>query len=79
MNYILHINYVCKYIIYTQYPFYSYRIERAMINTFQRDTMTTELSNEFRIHKKIIYAVDIHRRGIESVFNQNMTIIILLI
>jgi len=31
---------------------------------------STELTNEIRIHERIIYAVDIHRKGIESVFNQ---------
>jgi len=74
MNYSSHINNIWKYIIYTQYIFCSYRMEQAMINPFQRDTTTTGLSNELRIHKKIIYAVDIHRKGIESVFNQNMTL-----
>jgi len=34
------------------------------------------LSNEFRIHGRIVYAIDIHRKAIELVFNQNMTIII---
>lgn len=42
---------------------YSYRIEQA-INILQKD----ELKNESKIYKKIIYAVDIHRKAMELVY-----------
>jgi hypothetical protein len=35
-----------------------------MMIPFQR----VKLSNDFRIHKKLAYAIDIHRKGMESVF-----------
>jgi len=35
-----------------------------MMIPFQR----VKLSNDFRIHKNIVYAIDIHRKGMESVF-----------
>jgi hypothetical protein len=50
-----------------EFTFYSYRNEQAMRIPFQ----STELSNKISIHERIIYAIDIHRKGIESVFNQN--------
>jgi len=31
-------------------------------------SQSTKLSNDFRIHKKIVHAIDIHRKGMESVF-----------
>ncbi|KAH0948794.1 hypothetical protein HN011_007476, partial [Eciton burchellii] len=39
----------------------SYRIEQAMMIPFQR----VKLSKDFRIHKNILYGIDIHRRGME--------------
>jgi len=41
----------------------SYRIEHAMI-PFQ----SAKLSNDFGIQKKFVHAIDIHRKGMESVF-----------
>jgi len=55
-----------------KFIFCSYRIEQAMTIPFH----STGLSNEFRIHERIVYAIDIHRKGIELVFNQNMIIVI---
>jgi len=55
-----------------EFIFCSYRIEQAMTIPFQ----STELTNEIKIYERIIYAVDIHRKGIELIFNQNMPIII---
>jgi len=55
-----------------KFIFYSYRMKQTMMIPFQ----SMGLSNDFRIHERIVYALDIHRKGMESVFNQNITIII---
>jgi len=49
---------------YSRKIYCSYRIERAMVMPFQ----SSRLSNKFKIHKKLVYAIDIHRKGMESVF-----------
>jgi len=42
----------------------SYRIEQAVIIPFQ----SNELSNEFAIYKRLVHTIDIHHKGMESVF-----------
>jgi len=53
------------YIIITEnFISFSYRVEQAMTIPFQ----STKLSNEFRIQERLLHAIDIHRKGMESVF-----------
>jgi len=58
-----------------KFIFCSYRIEQAITIPFQN----AKLSNEFKIHEQITYAVNIHRKGIESVFNQKMELFLVII
>lgn len=43
----------------------SYRIEQALAIPMLKNAA---LSNQYLIHKQIVHAVDIHRKGTESVF-----------
>jgi len=54
-----------KYVIITtaNFIYCSYRVEQAVMIPFQ----TAELSNESVIYKRLIFAIDIHRKGMESV------------
>ncbi|KAH0948815.1 hypothetical protein HN011_008862 [Eciton burchellii] len=47
----------------------SYRIDEAIVIRFHN----TRLSNELKIHKKLTYAIDIHRKGMElcDIFKSN--------
>jgi len=47
-----------------KFTYCSYRIEQALMIPFQN----AKLSNDFRIHKSIVHAIDIHRKGMELVF-----------
>jgi len=51
-------------IIREKFIYFSYRVEQAMVISFQN----TKLSNEFRIKERLVHAIDIHRKGMESVF-----------
>jgi hypothetical protein len=46
-----------------EFIYCSYRIEQAVI-PFQ----SAELSNEIVIYKRLVHAIDIHHKGMESVF-----------
>lgn len=48
-----------------QFICYSYRIERAIAIPLLQ---SAQLTNKFLMHKRIVHAVDIHRRGVELVF-----------
>jgi len=44
--------------------YYSYRVDQAIVIPFR----SSRLSDELKIHKKLVYAIDIHHKGLESVF-----------
>jgi len=46
-----------------EFIYYSYRIEQAVI-PFQ----CAEFSNEIVIYKRLVHAIDIHHKGMKSVF-----------
>jgi len=48
-----------------KFVYCSYRIDQAIVIRFHN----TGLSNELKIHKKLTYAIEIHRKGMELVFN----------
>jgi len=56
---------LCNYNNYNNKIFYSYRIEKAMTANMLKNS---SLENEIIIKKKIIHAVDIHRKAIKLVF-----------
>jgi len=45
--------------------YYSYRVEQAIVIPFQ----SSGSLNEFKTHKKFVHAIDIHRKGMELVYN----------
>jgi len=51
-------------IIREKFIYFSYCVEQAMVIPFQN----IKLSNEFGIKERLVHAIDIHRKGMESVF-----------
>jgi len=51
-----------------KFIYFSYRIEQAMVISKYRII-------EFRIHKELMNAIVIHRKGMESVFNQSAILV----
>jgi len=51
-------------IISEKFVYYSYRIDQAIMMRFHN----SGLSNKLKIYKKLVHAIDIHRKGMELIF-----------